>query len=94
MTGNCPTKNYLSKLTFIGHSLGGIIIRESLKHLSQFKSQMHGFVSLGSPHLGYIYNSSSIIDAGMWFIKSWTQSQSLKQLSMTDSPNIEQSFLY
>lgn len=26
-------QNYLKKLTFIGHSLGGIIIRESLKHL-------------------------------------------------------------
>lgn len=64
--------NYLKRLTFVGHSLGGIIIRESLKHLTQFRNQMHGFVSLSSPHLGFLYNSSSLIDAGMWFLQNWT----------------------
>ena len=28
--------NYLTKLSFVGHSLGGIIIREALKHLKDF----------------------------------------------------------
>ena len=85
---------FLSKLSFIGHSLGGIIVREAVKHLQAFKSKMHGYVSLGSPHLGYMYNSSSLVDAGMWFIKKWKQSDSLKQLSMTDTQRREDSFLY
>jgi len=65
-------QNYLKKLTFVGHSLGGIIVRESLKHLQEFSSKMHGYVSLGSPHLGYMYNTSTIVDAGMWVLKNWT----------------------
>ena len=61
----------LSKLTFIGHSLGGIIVREALKHLKSYSKHFHGYVSLGSAHLGYMYNSTSIIDAGMWLIKKF-----------------------
>jgi len=58
----------LKKLSFIGHSLGGIIAREALKHLSKYSDVMHGFVSLGSPHLGYMYNSSGLVNAGMWML--------------------------
>ena len=61
----------MSKLTFIGHSLGGIIVREALKSLQSYKNAFHGYVSLGSAHLGYMYNSTSIIDAGMWLIKKF-----------------------
>jgi len=35
---------------------------------------MHGYISLASPHLGYMYNSNSLIDAGMWLIKQWNNS--------------------
>ena len=42
-----------------------------------YKNQMHGYISLGSPHLGYMYNSSTWVDAGMWFLKKFTASQSL-----------------
>lgn len=55
---------------------------------------MYGFVSLSSPHLGFLYNTSTIIDAGLWFLKNWTNSETLKQLSMTDHPDLQQTFLY
>jgi hypothetical protein len=55
---------------------------------------MHGYISLGSPHLGYMYNSSALIDAGMWVLKNWTQSRSLTQLSMTDAPHYKDTYLY
>ena len=67
----------LSKITFIGHSLGGIIVREALRHLKTYKKLLHGYISLGSPHLGYMYNSNSLIDAGMWVIKQVKGSTSL-----------------
>lgn len=35
ITAFCPI-NCLSKLSFIGHSLGGLIIRASLPHLSEY----------------------------------------------------------
>jgi len=84
----------LKKISFIGHSLGGIITREALKHLGKYADVMHGFVSLGSPHLGYMYNSSGLVDAGMWMLQKWKNSKSLQQLSMTDSKDYRDSFLY
>ena len=41
-----------------------------------------------------MYNSSTIIDAGMWFLKTWKKSECLQQLRMTDAPNLENCFLY
>lgn len=29
---------------------------------------MYTFFSLSSPHLGYMYNSSKVIDAGIWVL--------------------------
>lgn len=85
---------YLKKLTFIGHSLGGLIIRTALPMLEEYKDCMHGYMSLGSPHLGYMYNSNSLIDAGMWVLKRWKKSQCLQQLSMSDASNKSDTFLY
>ena len=57
--------------------MGGIIIRSALPHLSKYKEFMYTYISLSSPHLGYMYNSSSIIDAGLWLLKRMRQSLSL-----------------
>lgn len=43
----------VTKITFIGHSMGGIIIRWALPHLYKYRKMMHGFWTLSSPHLGY-----------------------------------------
>ncbi len=59
----CPG-NSLARISFIGHSLGGVIIRSALPHLHEFKEYMYTFFSLSSPHLGYMYNSNKMIDAG------------------------------
>ena len=84
----------LKKLSFVGHSLGGIIVREAIQHLKEFTDHLHGYVSLGSPHLGFLYNSSTLIDAGMWLLTNWTQSTCLKQLSMTDAREFKDTFLF
>jgi len=42
----------VSKLSFIGHSLGGLIIRAALPQLAEYSHLMHSYWSLGSPHLG------------------------------------------
>lgn len=59
----CPNGT-LGRMSFVGHSLGGIIIRAALPHLTEFKHKMYTFLSLSSPHLGYMYNSSKVVDAG------------------------------
>lgn len=90
---SCPG-NQLGRLTFIGHSLGGLICRAALPHLEKYKDKFHGFLTLCSPHLGYMYKSSKVFSTGMWVLKSWKKSIALTQLSMTDHKNIEQTALY
>jgi predicted alpha/beta hydrolase family esterase len=90
---SCPGSQ-LGRLTFIGHSLGGLIIRAALPLLEKYKDKFHGFMTLCSPHLGYMYKSSKVFDTGMWFLKKWKKSIVLNQLGMTDSKNIEQTTIY
>jgi hypothetical protein len=72
----CPG-NSLGKISFISHSLGGLISRAALPYLGDHAKKMCNFITLSSPHLGYMHNSSSIIDAGMWFLETWKQSTCL-----------------
>lgn len=88
-----PGRN-LGRLSFIGHSLGGLIIRSALPHLEEYASKMHLFLTLSSPHLGCSIQSSKLIDAGMWVLKKWKKSKCLAQLTMTDAPKIEETSLY
>ena len=81
-------------MTFIGHSLGGLIIRASLPYLDKFKDKFHGYLTLCSPHLGYMYKSSKIFNAGMWILKKWRKSTCLSQLSMTDNKDLEKTALF
>jgi len=89
----CPGSS-LGRLSFIGHSMGGIIIRAALPHLENYKEKMFTYISLSTPHLGYMYNASKIISTGMWLLSKWKKSKSLIQLSMSDSKNLEETFLY
>lgn len=72
----CPG-DQLGKLSFIGHSMGGLICRAAFPLLIQFKDKFHTFMTLGSPHLGYMYNSNKLFETGMWFMRKWNKSRSL-----------------
>jgi len=45
----------IKKISFIGFSLGGVIIRNTLKYLKEFKHKFFFFLSLSSPHLGIAF---------------------------------------
>jgi predicted alpha/beta-fold hydrolase len=77
----CPGAN-LGKLSFVGFSLGGLIARAAFPHLEHLATKFYTFISLSSPHLGYMYNSNKLFETGMWFIRKWNKSKSLTQLSM------------
>lgn len=72
----CPV-SCLARISFIGHSLGGLIIRAALPHLEEFKDKFYTYMSFSTPHLGYMYNSSKLFDAGMWVLKKWRKSKCL-----------------
>lgn len=55
-----------TKVSFIGHSLGTIIIRSALTRpqLRPLLPRLHTFLSLSGPHLGTLYNTSGLVNAG------------------------------
>ncbi|XP_023944853.2 uncharacterized protein LOC112050742 isoform X2 [Bicyclus anynana] len=85
-----------ARISFVGHSLGTIIIRSALARpqMKPFLGILHTFLSLSGPHLGTLYNSSGLVNAGMWFMQKWKKSGSLLQLSLRDAPDPRRSFLY
>ena len=52
------------------------------------------YISLSSPHLGYLYSTSKLVEAGLWFLKTWKKSKCLEQICSTDSKNLKDSFIY
>ena len=69
-------------------------MRAALPYLDKLKDKFHGFVSLCSPHLGYMYKTSKLFSTGMWLMNKWKKSQSLTQLRMADGRNLEDCYLY
>lgn len=84
----------LGRLSFVGHSLGGLIIRAALVYLEDFREKMFTLLTFSSPHLGLMYSSSVLVDTGVWFLRVFTHTPCLDQLSMKDSSKIEQTLLY
>ncbi len=64
--------------------MGGIIARSSLAHLQQYSKQFGFYLSLSSPHLGYLNGVDMMIKAGLWFMRKTNKALSLDQLTMED----------
>ena len=86
--------NDLGRLSFVGFSLGGVVVRAALCYLEEYKEKMFTLITLSSPHLGLMYSSSVLVDAGVWFLRKFTNTPSLTQLSMKDSSVIQGTCLY
>ncbi|KAK9871472.1 hypothetical protein WA026_012846 [Henosepilachna vigintioctopunctata] len=85
-----------TRVSFVGHSLGNIIIRSALTRpqMKFILPRLHTFLSLSGPHLGTLYNSSGLVNMGMWFMQKWKKSGSLLQLCLKDTTDWRRSFLY
>ena len=84
------------RISFIGHSLGNLIVRSTVSHedFKPFVGKLHTYLSLSGPHLGTLYNSSGLINIGMWVMQKWKKSGSLLQLSLKDNSDLYKTFLY
>ncbi|XP_014289296.1 protein FAM135A isoform X2 [Halyomorpha halys] len=85
-----------TRVSFVGHSLGNIIIRAAIgrPQLKHLLPRLYTFLSLSGPHLGTLYNNSGLVNMGMWFMQKWKKSGSLLQLSLRDAPDVRDTFLY
>ena len=84
----------IGKISFVGHSLGGIISRAALRHLEEFKGLMFTFVSLSSPHLGTVKGSSFLVTAGLFVQNKIKKESVIVELQMNDAKDPRESFLY
>lgn len=74
--------------------MGGVIVRAAIPHLRKYSEKFYSFISFSSPHLGFLYGSSNLVDAGLWVMKKFMKIESIKQLSLKDAKKIEDCFLY
>lgn len=70
------------------------MIRAALPLLSEFKTKMHLYMSLSSPHLGYSFNSNGLVRFGLWVMKKFKKNTIMKQLTLTDGKTAEKCTLY
>ena len=73
------------RLSFVGHSIGGVIIRAALAHplLAPFIPKLHAFVTFSAPHLGLVYGSPYAAVA-THFVQRIHRAIVLEQLALTD----------
>jgi len=51
-------------------------------------------MSFSSPHLGYLYEPSALVQAGLWLLNAWEKVPSLDELCMRDSSDLRNTLLY
>ncbi|KAE8599719.1 hypothetical protein XENTR_v10017302 [Xenopus tropicalis] len=86
----------ISRISFIGHSLGNIIIRSVLTRprFRYYLNKLHTFLSLSGPHLGTLYSNSTLVNTGLWLMQKLKKSGSLLQLTFRDNTDLRKCFLY
>ena len=77
------------KISFIAHSMGGIVVRAALELLMFYKDRFGFYVSLSSPHLGYLFHTSTLIQTSLWVLNKMNKCQSLLELTLQEKPDIQ-----
>lgn len=75
----------VNKISFIGHSLGGVVIRAALPFMPFIHRQLFTFLSLGTPHLGVASKRSGIVSLGIKLYKELGNMLILHELDLTDN---------
>ncbi|CAA7024113.1 unnamed protein product [Microthlaspi erraticum] len=84
------------KLSFVGHSIGNVIIRTAIADslMEPYRKLLHTYLSLSGPHLGYLYSTNSLFNSGLWLLKKLKSTQVIHQLTLTDDPDLRRTFFY
>lgn len=89
----CPG-SALGRLSFVAHSIGGLITRAALPLLHEYKSKMFTFLTFSSAHVGYFLKNISLFHVGLRALQTWRQSECLSQLTMADKQDPRETFMY
>lgn len=54
------------RISFVGHSLGNLVVRATVSHLrfEKYRHLLYTYLSLSGPHLGTLFNSSGLVNMG------------------------------
>jgi hypothetical protein len=77
----------------IGHSMGGLILRCIAANISH-PQNLYCFISMGSPHLGYLQGIKFFIKAGISFLSNMTNNVCLSELSSKDNADLHECLIY
>jgi hypothetical protein len=80
----------IEHISFISHSMGGLIVRSALPHLSDIRDKFNAFISLSTPHLGI---TNSLISSGIQILRIFRRSEALEQMTLVDAGAPSGSFL-
>jgi hypothetical protein len=84
----------LDRLSFIGYSMGGLVIRAAMPALRCLSGKMHVLLTISTPHLGFVDCSSKMLGAGMWLINQVKSYPALRQIAMNDASTLHETCLY
>ena len=62
--------------------------------MEPFRKYLHTYLSLSGPHLGYLYSTNSLFNSGLWLLEKLKSTQVIHQLTLTDDPDLRQTFFY
>ncbi len=62
----------LTSISFVGHSIGNLILRSALTHplMEPYLGLLLFYVSISGPHLGFMYSTNTMLDAGVSVLKT------------------------
>eukprot|EP00299_Pterocystis_sp_00344_P009804 c4244_g1_i1.p1 GENE.c4244_g1_i1~~c4244_g1_i1.p1 ORF type:complete len:207 (+),score=26.16 c4244_g1_i1:128-748(+) len=87
----------VTRISFVAHSLGGLIVRSALTQpiLEPIIPKLHTFLTFSSPHLGFLFNPNITTRAGLGVLRHVIKEKTcLRQLVLRDQPNLSECFLY
>jgi hypothetical protein len=83
----------LGRLSFVGYSIGGIIVRASLPLLHEYYDKFYTFLSLSVAHFGFMDQQSPIFNSAVYMLTKWRKCTLLEQLCLSDAPELKDTYL-
>lgn len=71
------------EVSFLGHSLGGLIIRASLPYLKAYKPFFKTLITFATPHIGCLSNKF-LVSTGMKVMSKFKKNKSLREMTLED----------
>jgi len=83
----------ISRISFIGFSLGGLIIRAALPRLRSYRHLFHTYLSIATPHLGLKY-SQKLISTALSILNVVREVPALQEMRLADLREVGDCYLY